>query len=62
MKSENKSHSDLCVCCGEPVPEGRMVCYSCETGSFNTAPCSEERLPLRRTLGLKKEYTDEPRD
>ena len=22
--------SDRCVCCGEPVPEGRMVCPSCE--------------------------------
>lgn len=21
---------DRCVCCGEYVPEGRMVCYSCE--------------------------------
>lgn len=21
---------DLCVCCGEPVPEGRMVCIKCE--------------------------------
>ena len=22
--------ADTCVCCGEPVPEGRMVCPSCE--------------------------------
>jgi len=21
---------DTCVCCGEYIPEGRMVCYSCE--------------------------------
>ena len=21
---------DTCVCCGCPVPEGRMVCYNCE--------------------------------
>ena len=21
---------DTCVCCGEPVPEGRMVCLVCE--------------------------------
>lgn len=21
---------DRCVCCGEPVPEGRMVCWMCE--------------------------------
>lgn len=23
---------DTCVCCGEIVPEGRMVCPSCEAG------------------------------
>lgn len=23
---------DLCVCCGTPVPEGRMVCAACENG------------------------------
>lgn len=21
---------DRCVCCGEIIPEGRMVCYMCE--------------------------------
>ena len=21
---------DTCVCCGRPVPEGRMVCPECE--------------------------------
>lgn len=21
---------DICVCCGRPVPEGRMICWSCE--------------------------------
>lgn len=21
---------DICVCCGEYVPEGRMVCLKCE--------------------------------
>lgn len=21
---------DRCVCCGRPVPEGRMVCWACE--------------------------------
>jgi predicted nucleic acid-binding Zn ribbon protein len=21
---------DTCVCCGEYIPEGRMICYSCE--------------------------------
>ena len=21
---------DYCVCCGRPVPEGRMICFICE--------------------------------
>lgn len=21
---------DICVCCGEPIPEGRMICWTCE--------------------------------
>lgn len=21
---------DICVCCGSPVPEGHMICWSCE--------------------------------
>ena len=24
--------ADRCICCGEIVPEGRMVCPSCEAG------------------------------
>lgn len=23
---------DTCVCCGEVIPEGRMVCWACENG------------------------------
>ena len=23
---------DVCVCCGVPVPEGRMICPACESG------------------------------
>ena len=26
--------NDTCVCCGAPVPEGRMVCPECEIESF----------------------------
>ena len=31
MRPENNTNTDFCVCCGEPVPEGRLVCFSCET-------------------------------
>ena len=26
---------DTCVCCGEYIPEGRMVCYSCEELTYS---------------------------
>ena len=29
------SNVDTCVCCGEIVPEGRMVCYACEDKYYN---------------------------
>lgn len=27
------ARADRCVCCGEIVPDGRMVCPSCERGT-----------------------------
>ena len=27
---QRRTHFDTCVCCGEPVPEGRQVCPACE--------------------------------
>ncbi len=23
---------DICICCGEIIPEGRFACYKCESG------------------------------
>jgi len=28
-------NANFCVCCGEIIPEGRMVCKSCEDGSYS---------------------------
>jgi hypothetical protein len=25
-------YGDMCVCCGNDVPEGRMICLGCEKG------------------------------
>ena len=31
MKENNKkSNVDVCVCCGNVIPEGVMVCYECK--------------------------------
>lgn len=24
---------NTCICCGEPIPEGRLTCPNCEKGS-----------------------------
>ncbi|MFA5655136.1 MAG: hypothetical protein WDA37_00165 [Dysgonamonadaceae bacterium] len=37
---------DTCVCCGEYIPEGRMVCYSCEE-------MDEDILVVRVNMFLK---------
>lgn len=31
---EEASMTDTCVCCGQTVPEGRMVCPECEIQTF----------------------------
>jgi len=57
-------YPDICVCCGRPVPEGRMVCYTCETGSNAIAPC-KPGISLdgsRRTPCLKEENPDAYQD
>ena len=41
---------DTCVCCGKYIPEGRMVCYSCEELScknLNMTPNSYQKAALR---------------
>ena len=38
MITENKTYPDLCICGGAPVPEGRMVCFSCEAENNRAAP------------------------
>lgn len=32
---------DICVCCGEYVPEGRQVCHTCEKDTENKLKVSE---------------------
>ncbi len=36
---------DRCVCCGEIIPEGRMVCMQCEAGyKTNTTNAGEMEI------------------
>lgn len=30
IRQKMAAGSDLCTCCGRPVPEGRQVCWQCE--------------------------------
>lgn len=47
-------NADRCACCGEPIPEGRQVCPTCEQDDnlidrlFPVAPGQED--PLIRAL------------
>ena len=64
MKSESQTYPDLCICCGTPVPEGRMICYACEMGdripAFNRPEHSAQ--DGKKRFGRKKEKRNEPRD
>ena len=62
MNSENNTNADFCVCCGEPVPDGRMVCPSCE---MNPKPVTSLRQTkpikkLKKLFGSSKEHRNEP--
>lgn len=62
MKPENNTNADFCVCCGELVPEGRMVCLSCENQPLqNTTPIPDKSaLILKKLFGMLKERKNEP--
>lgn len=34
---------DRCVCCGEIIPEGRMVCGNCENNSYKEETNEKDR-------------------
>jgi len=36
---------DRCVCCGEPVPEGRMVCPICEKNVLEDSETIKVHFP-----------------
>lgn len=62
MNPKNNTNDDFCVCCGEPVPEGRMVCHSCEAGNTNIAPqkSTKPAKGFKKLFKLIKEFWNEP--
>lgn len=54
MKTKNDICPDLCICCGKPVPEGRMVCYACE--SENTPVISNASARPKKRIKRILEY------
>ena len=35
-------NENRCVCCGEIIPEGRMICWNCEHNSDNKYDTEEK--------------------
>ena len=62
MKPKNNTNADFCVCCGELVPEGRMVCLSCEMNWKPVAPSAQIKpvKKLKKLFGFSKERRNEP--
>lgn len=47
---------DVCLCCGAPVPEGRMICGACEEGAFRELPLKENKeTETHKHIFYKKE-------
>ena len=44
------TNDDRCVMCGASVPEGRMVCWACETRVQEETRKSREKKPNRRSV------------
>ena len=63
MKPENNTHDNFCVCCGEPVPEGRMVCLSCEMNPKLVTPLRQTKPKkiLKKLFSFSKERRNDPR-
>lgn len=50
--AKNKAdNTNRCVCCGEEIPEGRMVCPICENGRSKTKPRYIDANKLIESLG-----------
>lgn len=62
MNAENNTNADFCVCCGEIVPEGRMVCLSCEMNLKPIAPSKQNKpvKKLKKLFGFLEERRKEP--
>lgn len=43
---------DRCICCGSPIPEGRLICPSCEQKEIQTG------IALQSINATKKEVQD----
>ena len=41
---------DTCVCCGCPVPEGRMVCYNCEKDTASLLEKNHKKAKSRNRV------------
>lgn len=41
---------DTCVCCGEYVPEGQMVCYSCKELYYKNLNITPKRELIKNKL------------
>lgn len=48
MKEKGYNSSDICVCCGAPVPEGTMICQNCAARRNQEAKQPQQRQVLKR--------------
>ena len=60
MKSNTTAfNEDRCVCCGEYVPEGRMVCVRCKHGEDRASRDWERKKKSKKDKKHKNDYLDD---
>lgn len=55
MEVLRDTYPDQCVCCGRPVPEGRMVCFCCENGETHFTTDLSPQQPEKKATKKEEE-------
>ncbi len=57
-KFDNTAGADTCICCGEIIPEGRMICINCEGGIVPQNYSISDELITNKALTCDKIAND----
>lgn len=47
---------DKCVCCGEPIPEGRQICWKCEQSALKAGKILQSQTATEEEIKRAYEF------